>query len=758
MSQRSFSRSHQRRLLAQARRAEIRRRVGLSAGAVLGASAVMASAAQANTYVVTTNADAAENCTNDACTLRDAVAAANANPGADTITFASGVTGTIKLTAGQLTVTDPLTLTGPGSKVLAISGDTSGDGVAGPGDTRILEVQQPASLTLTGLELTRGFVSSTTKYDGGGALLVRSGASATLRDTALTGNATVGDGNGSPVRNRGRGGAILSEGALTVERSTLSGNSADGQGGAIAHTNELVRSPDSPYPKYTSLPLGSLTVTGSTLSGNSAENGGAISSYAGRYQAGSTAPVSPAADAIVISGSAITQNIANTGGGLSIGQGAPTVGGPGTPVGGSAARPTAPTARIVDSSITGNTANGASGGGVDVGTIAADASVALTRSTLSGNTAAGGVGGGLATGTQVSGALDVTQSTLAGNSAQDGGGASIGSEYRPATQGEGEVTLSGLTVSGNAASERSGGLELGRTQTYTYDDTTQQGTTTYSSPSQPLTSTVVAGNTAAGQPSDLGQAPLTDGSDGDGFVLSRSLVQAPGDTRKTTSTTAPSIFGVDPQLGTLGDNGGPTQTQLPAATSPLLDAGQADAGVTADQRGAARTVDLADVANGTGSDGTDIGAVERGAPVPPVPAVVAAQPAQPVPSAPAPPKPAPSSGFVIVSPTSRPNRVRKARQPVQLRGTSQAGTRKVRVAVGRKTGSKCRFLLKSGKFSAKRDCRRTLYVTAKGTRHWTLKLPKLAKGRYTVWSRAIGVSGSVERKQTTRNFQRFTVK
>ncbi len=53
-------------------------------------------------------------------TLRDAVAQANAAPGADTITF--GVTGTITLSAG-ISITGPVTIQGPGAANLAIDGN-----------------------------------------------------------------------------------------------------------------------------------------------------------------------------------------------------------------------------------------------------------------------------------------------------------------------------------------------------------------------------------------------------------------------------------------------------------------------------------------------------------------------------------------------------------------------------------------------------------------------------------------------------------
>src|SRR4051794_29550197 len=53
--------------------------------------------------------------------LRAAVVAANANPGADAIDFAT--TGTITLTSGQLDVTDSLTINGPGAGALTVSGN-----------------------------------------------------------------------------------------------------------------------------------------------------------------------------------------------------------------------------------------------------------------------------------------------------------------------------------------------------------------------------------------------------------------------------------------------------------------------------------------------------------------------------------------------------------------------------------------------------------------------------------------------------------
>jgi len=62
-------------------------------------------------------------------------------------------------------------------------------------------------------------------------------------------------------------------------------------------------------------------------------------------------------------------------------------------------------------------------------------------------------------------------------------------------------------------------------------------------------------------------------------------------------------------LGPLGDNGGPTPTMVPEATSPLVDQGAAF-GLGTDQRGVQRPIDFPAIANAAGGDGADIGAVE----------------------------------------------------------------------------------------------------------------------------------------------------
>jgi len=69
------------------------------------------------------------------------------------------------------------------------------------------------------------------------------------------------------------------------------------------------------------------------------------------------------------------------------------------------------------------------------------------------------------------------------------------------------------------------------------------------------------------------------------------------------------LFNTDPQLGPLQDNGGPTLTMAPAATSPAVDRGSA-LDLATDQRGVIRPIDFPTIVNAPEGNGADIGAVE----------------------------------------------------------------------------------------------------------------------------------------------------
>ena len=66
---------------------------------------------------------------------------------------------------------------------------------------------------------------------------------------------------------------------------------------------------------------------------------------------------------------------------------------------------------------------------------------------------------------------------------------------------------------------------------------------------------------------------------------------------------------LSPQLGALANNEGLTDTMSPLPGSPVIDKGNAF-GLTTDQRGVTRPVDISGIPNANGGDGSDIGAVE----------------------------------------------------------------------------------------------------------------------------------------------------
>jgi predicted outer membrane repeat protein len=158
--------------------------------------------------------------------LRRAVDLANKTPGADTVTFAPGLSGTIALTGGPITVASPVAIVGPGSAAVALSGGGAG---------RVLEVSPNASLRLSGLTVRDGRATL------GGGLLVGKGAEATAEACAFAGNTAT------------DGGAVFADGSvrLTLKGCLFTGNLAV-HGGAV-HAN---RSP--------------LALTGSTFAGNGA--------------------------------------------------------------------------------------------------------------------------------------------------------------------------------------------------------------------------------------------------------------------------------------------------------------------------------------------------------------------------------------------------------------------------------------------------------------------------------------------------------
>jgi predicted outer membrane repeat protein len=223
--------------------------------------------------------------------------------------------------------------------------------------------------------------------------------------------------------------------------------------------------------------------------------------------------------------------------------------------------------------------------------IYARSTLAVVRSTIAGNALVGSGPGPVAGGgIHVAGSATIDQSLLAGNTVDAGASTASGGGIF----GAGGITITRSTLSGNevhstgVASGAAIHRELG---TVSMQATTIAGNVGPTSLVGTMAVSAVVVDAPAG--SAACSVPLTSY----GFDVADDAtcgLTAPGD-----------LQGVDPLLGALADNGGPTRAHLPLLGSPLLDAiplaAPSCTAFTADQRGLPRP---------TGA-GCDIGAVER---------------------------------------------------------------------------------------------------------------------------------------------------
>ena len=155
----------------------------------------------------------------------------------------------------------------------------------------------------------------------------------------------------------------------------------------------------------------------------------------------------------------------------------------------------------------------------------------------------------------------------------------------------GSLTLTNTTVTGNCSTN------AGNCSTVTPNFSSGGGISN-SSATVNLKDTLVANNTANGNASDLNGAFNSQDYNLIGNTSGASF----------TGTTTHNITGVNPLLGPLQSNGGPTLTHALLPGSPAIDAGNSV--LTTDQRGQPRPLDDPLVANAAGGNASDIGAYE----------------------------------------------------------------------------------------------------------------------------------------------------
>lgn len=539
--------------------------VGVAAGGVAAGGV----AAGSRTFVVNTRADGHDadpgdgRCADAAgrCTLRAAIEEA------DALAPAGGVRirvppGHYQLTLGSLVIAPPTSkaplsveIIGPRGRPPVIDARQK---------FRVLSVASGADARLESLTLTDGNAGGTGSSDFGYGGGIYSEGNVSLLDVDVTDN-----------RASAGGGVDNAGGSLIISASRITGNDGGSLGGGGIQNGGPADLP------------GSVRVVASVISGNTTANegGGIFSGQNGRPVGGTgggvaapealcpttacrrAQPFAPAL-AVDVLDSLVSDNRAGNGGGGIAAEGPTSVVGSRI-VDNSAADAVGgglfDVPYVEDSTIGGNTA--ASGGGVEVfpslrmtivtstldenhagiygGAIEVNGSVAVTRSTLAGNTAGGlGVGGGAAVLLNGGAQLQLTNSTVAGNTTVPGGGGAI---YNYG----GAAILSYDTLAGNSSSLTGG--------SYTA-----------------ATATVFAGT--AVEPACRAAVHETSG-----FNL---------DSDRSCGMSLPTDqSGTDPRLGPLADNGGPTDTELPLAGSPLIGHGgtRATAGCPPiDQRGLPR--------------------------------------------------------------------------------------------------------------------------------------------------------------------------
>lgn len=534
------------------------RRPEVMASTVAAAMLGVSSPAMAATLQVT-SLGSSVNPSDNITTLREAIQQANSSAGTDVITFASELSGTIN-TGGSASlpyIYDSLVILGDNRITLDGAGDDSilqakYQGTVAPvppapeitsdGPSAATVSSPKGNLSVSGLTLTgaQGPAIEAIGYGGGnltvddttitgnGAAIYAGGKYQTtvVRNSTISGNVQTSEGSeggtitqfgyyyggstltitDSTIRNnQAQAGAVFQysygppgiyANRLTVEGSTISGNTGATAGGLSAYASEVgvnntvVRGNQATATEAEfsgggglSLALSDAEIRNSEISNNTAPSGGGISSKYGQLEL----------ESVEVSGNSAT---AGPGGGINAF--ANSYGGDGwlqvessLITGNSSTGPGAGVFTVLTggessnanvnlhSTVVKNNQAQAGGGGLyfEVGSGFTSGQVSIAGSTVANNTAAGNGGGLLVRSTGVP--LSVTNSRITGNSASEssGGGMALRLEAGPTYRS----TVSGSVISGNTAQDYGGGIYalIDDTNELSIQDTRLNGNTAY---------------------------------------------------------------------------------------------------------------------------------------------------------------------------------------------------------------------------------------------------------------------------------------
>jgi hypothetical protein len=143
-----------------------------------------------------------------------------------TVDFQDGLSGTITLTSGVLTIDNDLIIAGPGSSVITVSGD---------GASEVFNIRPMSTVSISELTIANGYDGPPYSVGGG----IYNGGMLTITNSTLSGNSVDGA--------HTYGGAIYNTGTLTITASTVSGNSISANtptafagGGGVANFGHLL--------------------------------------------------------------------------------------------------------------------------------------------------------------------------------------------------------------------------------------------------------------------------------------------------------------------------------------------------------------------------------------------------------------------------------------------------------------------------------------------------------------------------------------